>query len=623
MHARVMHVAAVRVVAAVKVVAVATALMAVSSAKAQAQGFTVPATAPLVYAQACASCHDKPEASRAPSLDVLRAKTPEAIYAAMTTGPMQPQAKALPDATKTLLAEFLSGRTMGTAASGDASAMPNRCAPKPLGDPLKGNGWNGWGVDLANTRYQDKPGITAGTVPQLTLKWAFGFPNATSAYGQPAVMGGRVYAGSDAGHVYALDAGTGCVYWSFAPKAGMRTAISIGPVKGQRNKYAVYFGDLRANVYAVDAETGALLWTQNADTHPFARITGAPVLHDNRLYVPLASLEESAGGLPTYECCTFRGSIAAYDASTGKQLWKTHTIAEPPKPTRKTSLGTQMYGPSGGAIWSAPAIDAKRKLLYVTTGDAYSEPADIGTDAVMALELETGTVRWTRQMLAGDAWLVGCAQNPNAPGRSETCPQAQGPDADFGSNASLVKLPGGKDIVVAQQKSAVVWGVDPDKGTVIWSTKIGHGGPVQFGHATGDGLGYFAAPDPRATAELGGLWALNLATGQKVWRTAITCKPEEKGCTSAHLGAVSAAPGVVFATTSDGKVRAYGSADGKVMWEYNTAREYEAVNRMLAKGGNISGPGPVIVDGMVFISSGYSAIGGPGPGNVLLAFEVK
>ena len=597
-----------------------TTLATASSAWAQ---FTVPATAPLVYAQRCSQCHDHPETSRAPGLSVLRAKTPEAIYAAMTTGPMRPQAQELPDASKTLLAEFLSGRTMGTAVSGTAASMPNHCSATPMAPLPQGVTWSGWGVDVTNTRFQPNPGLPASGLPRLQLKWAFGFPNATSAYGQPAIAGGRLFAGSDAGYVYALDAASGCVYWSFAPKAGMRTAINVGPIKGSRTRMAVYFGDLKANVYAVDAETGALIWTQNADTHAFARITGAPVLHENRLYVPVTSLEESAGGLPNYECCTFRGSIVAYDASTGKQLWKTYSIADTPRPTRKTSLGTQLYGPSGGGIWSAPAVDAKRKLLYVTTGDAYSEPADIGTDAILALDLDSGKVRWKQQMLAGDAWLVGCAQDPKAPGRSETCPQTQGPDADFGSNASLAKLPGGKEIVVAQQKSAVVWGVDPDTGKVIWSTRIGRGGPVQFGHATGDGVGYFAAPDARATEEFGGLWALDLATGRRVWRTAMTCAPEEKGCTSAHLGAVTAVPGAVLGTTADGKVRAYDAADGHVTWEYNTAREYETVNRMLAKGGQISGPGPVVAGGMVFITSGYSAIGGTAPGNVLLAFELK
>jgi polyvinyl alcohol dehydrogenase (cytochrome) len=584
----------------------------------------VPATMPLFYAQHCASCHDNPEATRIPSRNNLRDKTPEAIYAAMTAGPMQAQAKALTDSQKKMLAEFLAGRTLGSTSTGNADSMPNRCGQTPLGNPLQGAIWNGWGANATNTRYQPNPGIAADRVAKLQLKWAFGFPNATSAFGQPLVAGGRVYAGSDGGQVYALDRATGCVHWSYAPKAGMRTAISIGAVTGDGANYAIYFGDLKANVYAINADDGTLLWTQQADTHAYARITGAPTLHDGRLYVPVASLEESAGGVPTYECCTFRGSVVAYDATTGRQIWKTHTIADTPRPTRKTSKGTQLYSPSGGAIWSAPTIDAARKLLYVSTGDAYSEPADIGTDAVMAMALETGKIQWVKQMLANDAWLVGCPQDPKTPGRSETCPQTQGPDADFGSNTTLVTLADGTDIIVAQQKNAIVWALDPNRhGAIVWQKQIGRGGPVQFGQAVAGATGYFAAPDASLTDEFGGLWALNLANGERLWRATATCAKGDAGCSTAHLAAVTAVPDMVLAGTADGKVRAYAASDGKVLWEYDTNREYEAVNRVLAKGGNMSGPGPVIAGGMVLINSGYAAIGGSGPGNVLLAFEAK
>src|SRR5262249_51752487 len=160
---------------------------------------------------------------------------------------------------------------------------------------------------LANMRFQPAPGLTAEQVPTLTLKWAFGLPNATSAYSQPAVVGGRVYVGSDTGVVYALDAASGCVYWSHEAKAGGRTAISVGPVARGEARYAVFFGDIAANAYAVDAETGKGLWTVHVDPHPLARITGAPTLHGGRLYVPVASMEEAVGSNPQYGCCTFRG----------------------------------------------------------------------------------------------------------------------------------------------------------------------------------------------------------------------------------------------------------------------------------------------------------------------------
>ena len=599
------------------------------------QGRGVPALAPLYYTQHCAACHDTPELSRAPSRDALRQRTPEAIYEALTDGVMASQSSELSESQKRILATYLSGRPAGSIEAADASSMPNPCAATPLGNPLQGPLWNGWGRDVTNSRFQPNPGFAADQVSQLTLKWAFGFPNALSAYGQPLIAGGRLYVGSDAAFVYSLDAETGCVHWSYGAQSGVRTAISIGPVEGAgAARYAVYFGDIDANVYALDAETGALIWTQRADDHDLARITGAPTLYDGRLYVPVSSLEEAAGGHPTYPCCTFRGSVVAYDASSGEQLWKTYTIATEPKPTRTTSTGLQLYGPAGGAVWAAPAIDEERGVLYVTTGNQYSAPADEGTEAVIALELDSGDVRWLKQVTANDIWLVGCGRAPGAPplastarppGQSETCPEPDvvGPDTDFGSNASLHRLANGTSVILAQQKSSMVWALDPDRnGEIFWNFQIGRGGSVQFGHASDGRLGYFAAPDAQFLPDLGGLFALNLATGERVWRAAPACGPSDRDCSRAHLAAVTAIPGTVFSSSADGIVRAYSTADGRVLWEYNTTREFETVNEVAANGGSQSGPGPTVAGGMVFITSGYSAIGG-NPGNVLLAFGVE
>jgi polyvinyl alcohol dehydrogenase (cytochrome) len=593
-------------------------------AAAQALG-ALPALAPQYYTQHCASCHDAPDVSHAPSREGLRQKTSEAIYEALTTGRMAAQAAKMSDDQKKVLATFLSGRPPGSPTAGDATSMPNRCAPQAFGNPLDGPLWNGWGgIDGMNTRFQPQPGFTAAQIPKLTLKWAFGFPDASSAYSQPLVAGGRVYVASDATYVYSLDTKTGCVHWSYRALAGVRTAISLGRVAGNGPaRYAVYFGDIQANVYALDAATGALIWTHKADEHPLARVTGAPALYQNRLFVPITSLEEAAGGQPNYPCCTFRGSVVAYDTSSGKQLWKTYTIATAPQPTKKTSTGTQLYGPAGAGVWSAPAIDAKRGVIYITTGNAYSAPADEGSEAVFALEMTSGKVRWRKQVTANDLWLVGCAPVAR-PGQSETCPDKQGPDSDFGSNASLTTLPNGKSVVVAQQKASVVWAFDPDNnGEILWQYRIGRGGPVQFGHATEGPIGYFAAPDANVMPDMGGLYAIGIASGERIWRAAPTCDPAvTKGCSRAHLGALTSVPGAVFASTADGLMRAYSAVDGKVIWEYNTAREYETVNKVTGKGGSLSGPGPSVAGGMVFINSGYSALGGNGPGNVLLAFGV-
>ena len=184
----------------------------------------------------CASCHASPTDDRTPTKEALRQLTPEAVLAALTTGAMVVQASELRDDQKRLMAAHVAGRPLGSAEAGDASAMPNQCSTEPFVDPLAGPMWNGWGIDASNGRFQSAAaaGLSADQVPDLTLRWAFGFPSGSSAYAQPTVVGGRVFVGSDIGYVYSLDAETGCVHWSFQAQAGVRTAISIGAVTGGR-----------------------------------------------------------------------------------------------------------------------------------------------------------------------------------------------------------------------------------------------------------------------------------------------------------------------------------------------------------------------------------------------------
>jgi polyvinyl alcohol dehydrogenase (cytochrome) len=583
------------------------------------------------FEEHCATCHASPAAgSRAPNRESLRQRTPESILDAMTSGAMLEQAKSLSADQKRQVAEYLAAKPLGASAAGEAAAMPNRCPATAFADPTKGPSWNGWGVDLGLSRFQTaaNAGLTADQVPKLKLKWAFGFPNASSMYGQPTIAGGRVYVGADTGFVYSLDAKAGCVYWSFQAAGGVRTAVTIGPVKGG---YAIYFGDIKGNVYAVNAATGKQAWTQHVDPHPIARVTGAPALAEGRLYVPVASLEELAGGNPAYECCTFRGSMVAYDAESGRQIWKTYTIAEAPKPTKKTSRGTQLWGPAGAAIWSAPAIDLKRGLLYAATGDAYTAPASSTSDAVMAFDLKTGRIVWTKQLTENDAFVVGNCSNASKT-RSETCPPDQGPDFDFGNSPILRTLPNGHEVIVAGQKSGIGWALDPEKkGAVMWQERVGKGsalGGIEWGSATDGKYVYFANADASYGPEqAGGLAAVMIQNGERVWFTKpppIPCKADrDPNCIQAQSAAVTAIPGVVFSASSNGIMRAYAASDGKIIWEYNAAHEYTTVNGVAGKGGAINGPGPVVAGGMLFMTSGYAALGGGAPGNVVLAFGLE
>ncbi|MGH9592187.1 MAG: PQQ-binding-like beta-propeller repeat protein, partial [Bryobacteraceae bacterium] len=262
----------------------------------------------------------------------------------------------------------------------------------PMGDPSATPAWNGWGADASNTRFQAAAQLPAGQVSRLKLKWTFGFPGVRSVLGQPAIAGGRVFMGVDNGTVYSLDAASGCMYWSFKAEAGVRTAVTI-----QGSKPIAYFGDLRANVYALDASTGAQIWKVRVEEHASARITGSPKFYGGNLYVPVASGEEGAGGQANYACCTFRGSVVALDAATGKQVWKTYMIADEPKVVGKKSNGVERWAPAGAGVWNSPTIDPKRGALYVGTGDAYAEPAAKTTDAIVALDLKSGKILWSFQ----------------------------------------------------------------------------------------------------------------------------------------------------------------------------------------------------------------------------------
>jgi polyvinyl alcohol dehydrogenase (cytochrome) len=566
----------------------------------------------------CAGCHDS-RRNGAQDRYTLNRRTPEEVLASITTGSMAQYAQGLSEFEKRVLSVYVGGRPLGAAATGDASQMKNRCQARPAFDPAKGSSWNGWGFDSSNSRFQTSPGLTAADVPKLALKWAFGFPFGNSAYGQPTVAGGRVFVGADTGFVYSLDAPTGCIHWSFRADAGVRTAISIGEGT-PANRFLAYFGDVKGNVYAVDAETGKQVWKDRTDPHPVARVTGAPKLVAGRLYVPLSSLEESGAGNPSYPCCTFRGGVVAYDAVSGRRLWTSYTIPEAPVPLKKTSKGTQLWGPAGAGVWSSPTIDLKRRAVYVATGNAYTEPAARGSDAVIAFDLDSGKRLWTTQVMANDAYVRECPgkYRPNVPkeNKSETCPDDLGPDMDFGQAPMLRTLPDGRNLLVVGQKDGHAWALDPDRqGAVVWSRQVGlgldgGGGAIMWGAASDDRLAYF--PITRASTPLG-LAALNIATGEIAWRAS----PPEGGAAP-----VTVIPGVVFFGSTAGTMFAYSTADGKALWQFDTAREFETVNGVAANGGNINAAGPVVAGGMVFVPSGYSDLGLGVRGNVLLAFGV-
>jgi polyvinyl alcohol dehydrogenase (cytochrome) len=511
-----------------------------------------------------------------------------------------------------------------------ASTDISKCAQNSVGFPqrLDGPRWNGWGADLGNSRFQSAAmaGLTRDQVPLLRLKWAFGFLGRSSAVAQPTIVGGLLFVGGGDREVYALDAKTGCTRWAFKTEAMVRTAISFGPISGT-DQSVVFFGDLYANAYAVNALTGALIWQTRVEDHLAAVITGAPTLYSGVLYVPVSSKEEATGTPSTYQCCTFRGSVVALDSATGKPIWKGFTVPEAPRPTKRNAMGTQLYGPSGAAVWSAPTIDVQRQVLYVATGDNYSDPSSETSDAILAFELATGRLLWHRQVTANDAYITSCLV-----GDSTNCPESNGPDHDFGQSPILVTMRSGQRVLVAGQKSGVVHALDPDQeGKILWQTRVGKGGPlggIMWGSAADQDHVYVANSDVRfGSGGLdpdagGGLFALDLATGNISMQVPPIPCGSRSPCSPALGAAVTAIPGVVFSGGMNGFLRAYATDDARLLWDVDTAREYSIVNGGSARGGAMDGPGPVVADGMLYVNSGYAQWGGL-PGNVLLAFEVR
>jgi polyvinyl alcohol dehydrogenase (cytochrome) len=495
----------------------------------------------------------------------------------------------------------------------------NPCASRAEPVALGSVQWNGWGRDLANTRYQPEPAIRATDVPKLALKWAFGLQGGTE-FGQPTMVDDRLFVTTSAGRIYALDAKSGCTYWTFDAPAGSRTAVSIGelglakraaiPRKLKRTlahldvikaPSAAFFGDDTGAVYALDAQKGTLLWKTQVDTHPSARIIGTPILYGDKLYVAVGSNEDKNAANPNYSCCTFRGSVAALDMASGRVQWKSYTVLEEPQPTHKNSAGVQEFGPAGAAIASSPSIDPKRGVLYVGTGRSTTGIEQSLTDSIAAFGLNDGKLRWVKQLTAkGELAASG-----------------------FTSPPVLRTLGSGNEIILAGQLSGLVYGLDPDHGgEILWQSRLKGEGATDSG-----GIAWGVAADHRSLfvavsgslaqpSNAGGsLWALDPKTGIARWHTPAptpACSWSEGACSHAQSQAVTVMPGGVFSGSMDGHLRAYSTIDGKILWDFDTAKAYQTQNGVRASGGPLDHGGATIVNGSVYINSG----------NTLLAFSV-
>ncbi len=587
-----------------------------------------------IYGQYCAACHDS-GAARAPTPETLAKMAPASVVRALETGVMRVVGTfSLNGPQRVAVAEYVTGKTY---AAGWTAQTTNQCQPSKwpsVADPFAQPQWNSWGANPQNTRFQPaaRAGLAQEQVKNLELQWVFAFPGETLAEAHASVLDGRLFVGSRSGTVYALDAHTGCTHWTYQANAAVKGPILIGRLANGR--LLAFFGDISGRAYAVDPASGQQVWQIVADDHPSARLTGGFQLVKDQLYIPVSSLEEGLAADPNYKCCTFRGAVMQVAAASGKVHWKQYTIAEPPHEETTSATGKTHYGPNGGAVWSALTIDEQHNRLYASSGDNYTQPATNTSDAILALTLDKGEVVWSYQGLPGDAWNVSCSL-PN----KANCPVSDGPDHDMGSAPILVTLASGKRLLLGGQKTGVMHAIDPDQnGALVWKTRVGEGGilgGIEWGSAADDKAAYVAVSDAQWAggqffgdkvsldpAAGGGLFALDLITGKPLWQAPpVSCAGRER-CSPAQSAAVTVIPGVVFSGAMSGVMRAFNSATGEVLWQFDTVRDYQSVNGAAGRGGAIDQAGVVVVDGWVYMSSGYANWGAL-PGNVLLAFKPK
>jgi polyvinyl alcohol dehydrogenase (cytochrome) len=525
-------------------------------------------------------------------------------------------------------------------ADGSASALPGSvpadapvrsyCAEKDTPIALGSAQWNGWGHAADNTRYQPEPAIRATDVPKLALKWAFGYAG-SAGVGQPTLVDGRLFVASAAGRIYSLDAKSACIYWTYDAGAGVHTSISIAELSAPRHgappkqtkmgrhkmtlahldvikaPCAALFGDDKGAVYALDAQSGRLLWKTQVESHPLARIAGS-TLHLARLYVGVAASESEAARDPGDGSRTFRGSVAALDVASGRVEWKSYLVGEEP-PAPGGIAGAPRFAPAGVPAEGAPTVDVARSLLYSATGDSAdpSRPQPLA-DAVVALALADGKVQWSRQLPAPQPGLA----------RLEGPPVLRAPAT-------------GRETLLASQRSGMVYGLDPEhSGEVLWQLQAAapdSPGGIAPGVAADHRSLYvplsgLEAEPPNAA---GSLTAIDIKAGTRRWHmpspTPACSWGEATACTHAQAQPITVIPGAVFAGSMDGHLRAYSTIDGKILWDYDTAKDYRTVNQINAAGGSLQSGGATIVNGVVYVNSGAADQGQPG--NVLLAFSVN
>ena len=587
-----------------------------------------------VYATQCAACHDNPQQSQARPLESIKRMIPGIVRYAITEGKMKAHGAQLAARELEDLMDFLTSQTR----EDNDWIAANMCeASRRQVDTSMPATVSTFGLGLKNHRYLSAAaaGLRKADFPRLELAWAFAFPNITMMRSQPAIVGNTMFITPvDTQQLYALDlSDKPCVKWVYQSDTALRSAITYG--KRQPDGRAVLtFGDMAGRVHLLDATNGQALWRADLKLFPETIITGTPQLVGDRVYASISQFEIMVGAQPEHICCRSHGAVAALDAKTGERIWLTHTMPDA-QPVRDRGDGQMIWGPSGAPVWTSPAIDLKRGLLYVGTGEATSEPAHRNTDAIIAIDLEDGRIRWSFQATANDIFLSACRgeeRSPNCP--PETSVQR---DVDFGASVIIAQRSDGRDILLAGQKSSDVWALDPDKdGELLWHWNNGRGtanGGIHWGMAF-DGKRVFAGLSDPGRPRPGfvpqpGLYALDVNSGELLWehRAQPDCEGRDERqpyCNYLYgFSAATLAIGEVVAQGSlDGYIHVFDAGSGDVLFKYDTVRAFTGINGVPGLGGAIDNASITAANGTLYVSSGYGMFGQTG-GNVLLAFRPR
>ena len=577
------------------------------------------------YQQACAECHEG-ALLEAPQRAALAQFPPDRIVQSLESGIMATAGMALTREEKRQVAFFLTGNRYEVTRT-DLSSFSCESGLSASDGFNEAVAWNGWGSAAGNTRYlPNETAINRNNVDQLELKWVFAFPGATRSRAQAVVTPEVVFTGSQDGTVYALDNSNGCPLWTFSADGEVRGSLYVA-TDAQGLPKTVLFGDFTATAYALDATNGELLWKKQVHDHQAAIVTGSVIAHDETLVVPVSSLEVILASRTDYNCCTFRGALVALNINTGEELWRTYTTDEP-RPTIVSSAGTQQFGPSGAPIWSSPTIDADRNLVYAGTGENYSSPANEYSDAVLALDLDSGEIVWSAQLTRDDAWNGACSR------RAPNCPEEDGPDYDIGASPILARDENGREMIVVGQKSGMVYALDPaNNGALLWEQRAGSGGTmggIHYGLSLNQeklfvGVSDLPTNNPYNVGPAHpGIHAFRPSTGEILWRNDLTnqCGQSPYLCWQGISAAVSSTDELVFAGGLDGVLRAFDADSGDILWETNTWQGFGTPNGIEAQGGAIEADGPIVVNGQVYVTSGYDKWN-EAPGNVLLVYSIN